>query len=298
MLNSWLRQLVFIAGVALASACAAQTINPYLVGDPLAAAPLAESLTAIAAKLEAAGFTVIGRHQPKGIGTHGALVVTDDGILDAVRKVGGATVVGAAVRVGVSDQGVVTYMNPEYWYRAYFRDDYPKAEPAVSALTARLAGALGSNGGTGGKEDVEDLAEYRYMMGMERFDDDDNLLHTAASFDEAVRTIRANLAAGTGDTAQVYEIVMPEQQLAVFGVALNEPKRGEVWWVNKIGVDNVAALPYEIYVVGNTSNALYARYRLALSWPSLGMGTFMGISKAPGIIRDTLAEVAGATEDE
>ena len=298
MLNSWSRHLIFIASITLASACAAQTINPYLVGDTLVAAPVAEALTATAAKLEASGFTVIGRHQPKGIASHGALVVTDDGILDAVRSVGGATVVGAAIRVGVSDQGVVTYMNPEYWYRAYFRDDYPQVEPAVSALTVKLAGALGSNGGTGGEEDAEDLAEYHYMMGMERFDDEENLLHTAASFDEAVQTIRANLIKGTGDTAQVYEIVMPEQQLAVFGVALNEPKRGEVWWVNKIGVDNVAALPYEVYVVGNTSNALYARYRLALAWPSLGMGTFMGISKAPGIIRDTLAEVAGATEDE
>ena len=80
---------------------------------------------------------------------------------------------------------------------------------------------------------------------------------------------------------------------AVFGVALNDAKEGEGWWVKTIGTDNIAALPYEIYVVNNKVSHLFARFRIALGWPNVGMGSFMRIVEAPGIIRDTLTVVAG-----
>ena len=39
--------------------------------------------------------------------------------------------------------------------------------------------------------------------------------------------------------------------------------------------------------------ALYGRYRIALSWPALGMRQFMH-PHAPDLIHETLARVAGA----
>ncbi|MCK7577059.1 MAG: hypothetical protein MZV65_15325 [Chromatiales bacterium] len=48
------------------------------------------------------------------------------------------------------------------------------------------------------------------------------------------------------------------------------------------------ALPYEIYIVGSKVYALYGRYRIALAWPALGMGQFMGIVNAPEAIRTTI----------
>jgi len=57
----------------------------------------------------------------------------------------------------------------------------------------------------------------------------------------------------------------------------------------------MAGLPYELFIVGNKVYALYARYRIALAWPALGMGQFMGIINAPEAIRGTLAQVAGGT---
>jgi hypothetical protein len=38
---------------------------------------------------------------------------------------------------------------------------------------------------------------------------------------------------------------------------------------------------------------LFARFRIALGWPAVGMGSFMRIVEAPGIIHGTLTEVAG-----
>ena len=82
--------------------------------------------------------------------------------------------------------------------------------------------------------------------------------------------------------------------MAVFGVAMNSASDGEGWWVNKIGTDFPAALPYELFIVNNKVYALYARYRIALGWPALGMGQFMTIINAPEAIRNTMVRLAGA----
>ena len=69
-----------------------------------------------------------------------------------------------------------------------------------------------------------------------------------------------------------------------------------------------AHLPYELLVYGSEAEALYARFRIAISWPHLPMmasetgATFMSIMCAPGAIEDALKAVAGykkaATEKE
>jgi hypothetical protein len=107
------------------------------------------------------------------------------------------------------------------------------------------------------------------------------------AFEDAVKSDSGQSGAWCGKTSKVYEIIMPDKQIAVFGVAMNDPKEGEGWWVKTAGVDNIAALPYEIYVVNNKAGHLFARFRIALGWPAVGMGSFMRIVEAPGIIHDT-----------
>ena len=128
---------------------------------------------------------------------------------------------------------------------------------------------------------------------MERFDSGNAELGSHASFEEALKAVQEGLAKGVGNTSRVYELIMPEQKIAVFGVAMNDPAVGEAWWVNKIGSDQMAGLPYEMFIVGNKVYAPYARYRIALAWPALGMGQFMGIINAPESIRATLTGLAG-----
>jgi hypothetical protein len=163
-------------------------------------------------------------------------------------------------------------------------------------VQTRLAKALGEGQGFGGDVAEGDLANYRYMFGMERFDSANSELKVHASFEEALKVVQENLSKGVGNTHRDYEVLMPEQKIAVFGVAMNDPKDGEGLWVNKIGADNIAGLPYELFIVGNKVYATYARYRIALAWPALGMGQFMGIISTPEAIRNTLVRVAGGTE--
>lgn len=273
----------------------ALALQPYIAGDKVAGGDLKAVVGAIENKLTAEGFTVVGRHAPPGLPGFAAIVVTDKGMLDAVSAIGGTAIVDAPIRIGVRADGTVSYMNPEYWGRAYLRKDYGKAEAAIKAVTAKLGKALGAGKPFGGDVDADDLPKYRYMVGMERFDSDKSELKTYPSFDVAVKTVRDNLAKGVAKTSKVYEIVLPDRKLAVFGVAMNDPTHGEGWWVKKAGADHIAALPWEVFIVNGKIYALYARYRTALAWPSLGMGTFMSISDHPDTTGDMLAAVAGGT---
>jgi hypothetical protein len=268
-------------------------VTPYITGDKMSGGDVNAVMSQVEKKLTAEGFTVVGKYSPKGVSQYGVVVVTDKGILDAIHSVGGASIVGAGVRVGVKADGTVSYQNPEYWYRAFFRKQFSSAEPAVKALQAKLQKVLGAGKGFGGDESASDLPSYRYMVGMERFESDKNELKNHASFEAAVKAIQDNLASGKNRTSKVYEVVMADKKIAVFGVAMNDPKSGEGVWLNKIGADHIPAMPYEIYVVGGKANALYGRYRIALGWPNLGMGTFMKISDSPDEILETLTGVAG-----
>ena len=129
--------LVFISQASMALA-------PYMQGDKQAPADLSAQLSAVEKKLQAAGFTLVGRHTPKGMPQHGSVIVTDPGLLNAIRAIGGSAVVAAGIRVGVQSDGTVSYMNPEYWYRAYLRKKFSAAQAAVKSTQARLTLALGT----------------------------------------------------------------------------------------------------------------------------------------------------------
>jgi hypothetical protein len=270
-------------------------LSPYFQGSKVAAGEVPAVFTQVEAKLSKAGFNVVGKYAPAGLTGSGVIVVTDKGLLDVVHKLGGASIVGAPIRIGVKADGSVSYVNLEYWLRAYFRKQYPTAEKTVKATQAKLRKALGAGKPFGGDVDAKDLADYQYMFGMEGFESDKNELIENVSFNDAIKTIQDNLARGAAKTSKVYEIIMPDKQIAVFGVAMNDPKEGEGWWVKTAGVENIAALPYEIYVVNNKAGHLFARYRIALGWPAVGMGSFMRIVEAPNIIHGTLTEVAGGS---
>jgi len=271
----------------------ALALSPYYSGAKMPAGEVQAVLAQVEARLTKAGFNVVGKYAPSGLPGYGVLVVTDKGLLDVVRKLGGTSIVGAPIRIGVKADGSVSYMNLEYWLRAYFRKQFPVAEKTVKATQAKLAKALGAGKAFGGDVDRKDLADYQYMFGMEGFESDKNVLMEHLAFEDAVKAVQDNLARGTAKTSKVYEIIMPDKQIAVFGVAMNDPKEGEGWWVKTAGADNIAALPYEIYVVNNKAGHLFARFRIALGWPEVGMGSFMRIVEAPGIIHETLTEVAG-----
>jgi hypothetical protein len=277
--------LVFSAG--------AWAISPYIQGNNVASGNVQAAAAAVEAKLKSGGFKVVGKYFPKTLAGYGVVIATDEAMLEEVGSVGGPAIMGAAIRVGVKADGSVTYTNPDYWYRAYFRKAFDKKEGAVKGLQARLADALGAGKGQGGDEPAGSLTNYRYMIGMERIDSPKNKLAEYGSFAEALKTVRENLAKG-GKTSKVYEVVLPGQKLAVFGVAMNDAENGDGEWIKKIDMqNNIAGLPYEVYIVNNEVGSPHGRFRIALAFPDVGMGQFMRISSLPNAILDTMGGVAG-----
>ena len=282
------------AGALLLLSASAWAISPYIQGDAVPGGNVQAAASAVEARLKSGGFKVVGKYFPQNLPGYGVVIATDEAMLDEVGSVGGPAVMGAAIRVGVKANGSVAYTNPDYWYRAYFRKSFDKKEPAVRALQGRLREALGAGKGLGGDESAGSLANYRYMVGMERLDSSKNKLAEHASFAEAVKAVRENLAKGTGKTSKVYEIVMPDRKLAVFGVAMNDAGLGDGEWIKKIDQqDNIAGLPYEVYVVNNQVSSPHGRFRIALAFPDVGMGQFMRISSLPNAIMETMGAVAG-----
>ena len=282
------------AGALLLVSASALAISPYIQGDSVPGGNVQAAAAAVEARLKSGGFKVVGKYFPKGLGEYGVVIATDGAMLDEVGSVGGHAGMGAAIRVGVKANGNIAYTNPDYWYRAYFRKSFDKKEGAVKALQARLESALGAGKGQGGDEPPANLTNYRYMVGMERLDSSKNRLTEYGSFAEAVKAVRDNLAKGAGKTTKVYEVVLQDRKLAVFGVAMNDDGHSDGEWIKKIDMqDNIAGLPYEIYVVDNQVSSPHGRFRIALAFPDVGMGQFMRISSLPNAIMETMGAVAG-----
>lgn len=74
-------------------------------------------------------------------------------------------------------------------------------------------------------------------------------------------------------------------QIAVFGIGLFDLKKGEQDFLPVIGENNLAAMPYDIILQGNKATMLHGKYRIALYWPELTMGTFMKIMSTPKNIK-------------
>ncbi len=252
-------------------------------------------------KVKSAGFEVAGSYSPYD----GAIViaVTNDGLKKAAASSenGGYE---AAQRVSVTkvgDEIQVSYTNPVYLANAYRIKDTSDAEAALSSLES----ALGKEQtfGSGDKQlSSKDLRKYHYMFGMEYFDDPSELAEYD-SYDEAVAAVEEGLAQGRGGATKVYRIDIPGKKETVFGVGLTDSNcSGDEYIMSRVDKDQLrstAHLPYEILVSDGNVYALYARFRIAISWPHLPMiqsdtgATFFNIMCAPNAIEEALINAAG-----
>lgn len=149
---------------------------------------------------------------------------------------------------------------------------------------------------------------------MEYFDDP-SALARYDSHQQAVDAVSANLAKKAGASTEVYRLKLGRdtegKEMTLFGIGLrgsnDKDCSSDQYIMERIDKDSprqTAHLPYEILVYGNWVQALYARFRIAISWPHLPMmssdtgATFFSIMCAPGSIEKALKKVAGAKEEE
>lgn len=239
-------------------------------------------------------FIILGSHHPANRKSLKVIVFTNSVIKNTVVKVKDRGALAAAFKVGlVQKDGKITlsYTNPDYILRAYLRDNYNSYSTIFKKFSSDLKTAFSALGNEfkpfGGTVKADKLKKYHYKVMMPYFTDPIELKEFT-SFEEGLKTIQDNLEARKGKSLRVYKLIYKSQKVAVFGVGLLSSEDGEAHFLPKIGEDHAAALPYEIILQDNKATMLHGKYRLALHWPDLTMGTFMKIMSTPGDIKDTL----------
>ena len=272
---------------------AAQELSPYIkVGEST------ESVEAISAKivstLKSNQFSVLGTYNPSSKMNLKVIAFTNNTLKNTVVKVKDRGALAATFKIGLVKKNgkvVISYTNPDYILRAYLGNSYNTYKGIFTKFSSDLKSAMTPFGTDfkpfGGKIKADKLKKYHYKVMMPYFSDPITL-NEFSSFEEGLKIIEANLNAKKGNTVKVYTLKYSNQKVAVFGVGLKSGKDGESHFLPKIGEDHIAAMPYEIILQGNKATMLHGKYRLALHWPELTMGTFMKIMSTPGDIEDTL----------
>lgn len=273
-----------------------QEIAPYIkVGEST------NGIEAVANQVRSAltmnSFSILGEYTPASNSKLRVITFTNDALKNTVVKVKDRGALAAIFKVGLNEKDgktVVSYTNPEYILRAYLNKNYESNKNTYQQFSKDVKSALKEIGNEfasfGGAIKADKLGKYHYKIMMPYFSDPITL-NEFSSFEEGLKTIQKNLSQQKGNTQQVYTLVYPDQQVAVFGIGLLNEEKGEANFLPKIGDDHVAALPYELILQGNTATMLHGRYRIALHWPDLTMGTFMKIMSTPGDIKDTFQTI-------
>jgi hypothetical protein len=252
--------------------------------------------------LQSSGLEVIGEYMPAKDSKRWIIAVTSSDLAAAVKKEGGLRGFAAVLRVAITKEGSnvnITYTNPVYWGNAYFQDDFSKVAANYKSFSNKMIAAMKKSGtykGTyfGSEEGVEldDVRDYQYMFGMPEFDDVVTL-GEFNSFEAAKNKIDANIKAGISGLKLVYAYEIPGTKLKLYGFAINGAN-GESSFLPTIDLGSpkhTAFLPYEVLVNDDEVVMLHGRYRIALAFPDLTMGTFSKIMSTPGDIEDALKKV-------
>lgn len=250
-------------------------------------------------KLTAAGFEIVGEYSPyKGANI---IVITNDTLKKNAAMSERGTY-GAAQRVSitqVNDEIQTSFTNPAYMAHAY------RMKQDLTGVRETLSKALGDQGEYGPDEGLsgEDLREYHYKIFMPYFDDRLELA-SFSSYQEALKNVETALAASKGGVKKVYRIDLPGKEETVFGVNMLGPDSssecsGDKYIMDSIDYKKVRStghLPYEMVVSGKNVYALYAEFRIAISFPDLSMigsNSFASIMCAPSAIEEALTLGAG-----
>jgi hypothetical protein len=300
-MNQTLRKLLPISMFLLllivtATGAEEALLKPFVLGSR-GPGSIAEKTTAARASLTAQGFTIAGEYMPYP-GAQIIVATSDELKANAAKSEHGGF--GAAIRISITkvkDEVQVAYTNPVYMANVY------RMQGDLSGVAVKLGAALGRKEEFGAKGIVaKKLRTYHYMMGMEYFNEP-SVLAEHASYEAAIAAVEAGLAAGKGGVTKVYRIDIPGKKEAMFGVAMKgaadaDKYRDDKFIMSEIDFKDLrstAHLPYEMLVSGNKVYALYARFRIAMSFPDLSMmgsNSFMNIMKSPEAIRKALVQAA------
>ncbi len=253
-----------------------------------------DAMNTVKTALQNSGFNVIGEYNPADSENLAVVCYTRPDLEKIALDFADRGSLAATLKIGFKKEGSsvkISMLNPMYLFYGYFIEGVDKHEKELAKISEDAKTAMKNVGADfnpfGGELTKKELQKYHYKMMMPYFEDAEEL-NEFVSFEAGLKIIQNNLKNEKGNTKKVYELIYTDKKVAVFGVALLNPEDGEPTFLPIIGDENIAAMPYEIILQGNKATILPGKFRLAISWPELSMGTFMKIMSTPGNIKDTL----------
>jgi hypothetical protein len=286
-----LTSLFFLSNLLIA-----QKISPYfqlgIVQDDIANVGIQ-----IEGKVTEAGYKVLGSYKPGNQSDLMVVVFTEQETETLCSNSGPQGLVASPYRIGLeSSEGgvIISTINPEYQWRAYLTDNFETNKSAFDRLSKQYQGFCiklgnGSLEPFGGEKDADDLEDYHYMFGMPYYEDQVSI-KSFDSFETAISAIDKNIN-NTNGIKKVYQLSDAGEKIAVYGIGLIDDEIGESHFLSIIGQKHVAAMPYELIVDGNEVKMLHGRFRFALYWPELTMGTFTKIMSTPGDVEEMMKRI-------
>jgi len=297
-MKKWILFVAFFFSLYL-MAPAQEKLSPYL--GVKSNSTVTDLNTEIQSLLKANGYKVIGEYNVAGKADMHVVCFTHDDLVRICGEFEDRGALASVLKIGLKKDGAqteISLVNPNYMFYAYFGDDYKMEAPNLKALDEKIKSVLTTQYGNftpfGGALTSLELEGYHYAMMMPYFEEPVSL-EEYKSFEAGLDFIKGKLAAGSKEVKLVYEQINMAKKTAVFGIALTGAEKGEGAFLPIIGERHLAAMPYEIILQGNEVTMLHGRYRFALYWPELTMGTFTKIMSTPGDVEDAMLSVT-ATE--
>ena len=167
----------------------------------------------------------------------------------------------------------ITIQNPIYFAKAFMQDSYDdsKAKKVLTNINRAFSNLKPS------KDKLKStlLPKYQFMFGMPYYKDM-IIVAKAKNSDELVAKIDKNAIAFKQKL---------DKNSYIIGVNLGSSIES---FVNKIGTNNAALLPYPIMVKNGEAKILDPKYYIAISYPMLKMSQFMSISSVPDAIEEKI----------
>jgi len=223
------------------------------------------------------GFSIVGEYDAMGDKNYHVITYTNDAMKAAAAKENLGFAAVQKVLISKNDKELVL-TNPEYFLHAFLEDDYNEA--SAKKINSALSSAFGTLSSSKDALDDDDIDGYHFMMGMPYYED---MIELAKG-----KNLLQKLEKNAGKNI-VFKVNLKNAILV--GVAMLT-KEGEKSYVSAIkGEKHTAFLPYMVLIEDNEAKIMHPKYYLAISYPNLSMGDFMGISSTPGEIEDYMTSL-------
>ncbi len=226
--------------------------------------------------LKAQGFEILSVSKV-GKAKLDSIVFTNDYLKALADKPGRGFLAGALRALVNTEAKEVRISNPRYFVRAFLQKDYQlnDEQPLLDALNKAFTDLKPSED----KWAFDGLANYQFMISRPYYQD---VIVAAEGENEALKSTLAKNAKKNIN----FKLELSEGR-TLYGVNLG---KRTMKFVDKIGVHNAGLLPWMVLIEDGKATAMRADYYIAISYPLLDMGGFMGIMTVPGAVEKDLTK--------